>query len=89
MDLYKELAMKQCNSGWLYQIGVPITKMSTVMMFWHSFSRPRMAIHPSQKDEDLAVLEVRHDLFANALVEYIPDAKLKIVKDKSPKSIII
>lgn len=86
--LLKNTAMRLYSSGWLYQIGVPITKMSIVMMVWPEYKAP-MVFHPSTKNPDMAVIEIRHDLLADKIVKLIPEVLVNIVKDKTLKTITI
>lgn len=78
------------NSGHLYQLGIPVEKLSTVFMLWCSYDRPcKILITPSLKNEDLAVVEFRHDILASQIVELVKDCMVKIVTDQPNKLVKI
>lgn len=71
----------------LYQIGLPIEKLSNVLLNWTCYEpRERFLLSPSQKNEGWAVIETRHTEFAAAIIQDVPDAKVNIV-DKPVKMI--
>ena len=86
--LLKNTAMRLYSSGGLYQIGVPLTKTSIVMMVWPEYKAP-MVFHPSTKNPDMAVREIRHDLLADKIVKLIPVVLVNIVKDNKERIIKI
>jgi len=63
----------------LYQIGVPVERLSTVMALWDSHERPCKLIVSPAKAEGLAVVEFRHTLLAADITKTLPDSKIKIV----------
>lgn len=65
----------------LYQIGLPIESLSTVLMNWTCYEpRQKMLITPSSKTADLVVVETRHFDLAAAIVRDIPVARLAELK---------
>lgn len=65
----------------LYQIGVPVEKLSTVMMLWDSYERPCKLLISPAKTEGLAVVELRHMVLSSEIVKLLPECKLKIVNE--------
>lgn len=66
----------------LYQIGLPIDRLSNVMMNYICYEqRQRMLISPSSKQEDYLVVETRHAEFAAAIIKDVPEAKVRILKE--------
>lgn len=64
----------------LYQIGIPVEKLSTVFMLWASYERPCIiAVNPAKTD-DWAVIEFRHTELAADIVGTIKDSKLKVLE---------
>ena len=67
----------------LYQIGLPIENLSTVLMNWTCYEpRQKMLISPSSKTADFVVVETRHFEFAAAIVRDIPVARLVELKQR-------
>lgn len=64
----------------LYQIGVPIEKLSTVIMLWDSYERPCKLLVSPAKTEGLAVVEIRHLQLSAAIIKTLPDSKVNILK---------
>ena len=61
----------------LYQIGIPVQELSTVYMEWFTtLPRQRFIVSPSQKNEDLCVIETRDRIFAAMIVKDLPHAKI-------------
>ena len=53
----------------LYQIGLPVASLSTVLMNWTCFNRPeKLLISPAKKD-DWAVVELRNPELAAAIIK--------------------
>ncbi|MEG0949705.1 MAG: hypothetical protein RSF78_10190 [Bacteroidales bacterium] len=78
------------NSGQLYQIGLPAAKLSTVFMLWVSYERPcKIVVHPSKKQDDWAVIEIRHDIVAAEIISLVTEARVNIIKDQPQKQIIL
>lgn len=75
--------------GELYQIGLPIDRLSNVHVNWSCYEpRQRFIVYPSEKTEDWAVIETRHMEFAAAVIKDVPEAKVKIL-DKPVKVVNI
>ena len=67
----------------IYQIGLPIENLSTVLMNWTCYEpRQKMLITPSCKTADLVVVETRHFDLAAAIVRDIPVARLAELKQR-------
>lgn len=65
----------------LYQIGLPIENLSTVLMNWTCYEpRQKTLISPSSKTADLVVVETRHLELAAAITRDIPVARLAELK---------
>lgn len=65
----------------LYQIGLPIENLSTVLMNWTCYDpRQKILISPSSKTADLVVVETRHFELAAAIIRDIPVARLAELK---------
>lgn len=63
----------------LYQIGLPVASLSTVLMNWTCFNRPeKLLISPAKKD-DWAVVELRNPELAAAIIKDVPEAMVKVV----------
>ena len=88
-DLVKDLALAKNYTGRLYQIGLPVNKLSSVMMFWSTQQMPTMVIHKSNKTENYCVIEIRNDLLANAIISNVSEARINIVKDNKERIIKI
>lgn len=64
----------------LYQIGLPIDRLSNVLLNWNCYEpRQKFIVYPSDKTEDWAVVETRHAEFAAAIIKDVEEAKVKIV----------
>ena len=64
----------------LYQIGLPVASLSTVLMDWTCFNRPeKLLISPAKKDE-WAVVELRNPELAAAIIKDVPEAMVKVVQ---------
>ena len=64
----------------LYQIGLPVASLSTVLMNWTCFNRPeKLLISPAKKD-DWAVVELRNPELAAAIIKDVPEAMVKVVQ---------
>ena len=62
----------------LYQIGLPVASLSTVLMNWTCFNRPeKLLISPAKKD---AVVELRNPELAAAIIKDVPEAMVKVVQ---------
>lgn len=71
---------KQINGNDLYQIGLPVASLSTVLMDWTCFNRPeKLLISPAKKDE-WAVVELRNPELAAAIIKDVPEAMVKVVQ---------
>lgn len=65
----------------LYQIGLPIENLSTVLMNWTCYDpQQKILISPSSKTADLVVVETRHFELAAAIIRDIPAARLAELK---------
>lgn len=68
------------NENKLYQIGLPMEKMSNVHLNWTCYEpRRKMIISPSVKNEGWVVVETRHTEFAAAIINDIPEAKVHVL----------
>ena len=64
----------------LYQIGLPVASLSTVLMNWTCFDRPeKLLVSPARK-EDWAVVELRNPELVAAILKDVPEAMVKIVR---------
>lgn len=64
----------------LYQIGLPVASLSTVLMNWTCFNRPeKLLISPAKKD-DWAVVELRNPELAAAIIKDVAEAMVKVVQ---------
>ena len=64
----------------LFQIGLPVASLSTVLMNWTCFNRPeKLLISPAKKDE-WAVVELRNPELSAALIKDVPEAMVKVVQ---------
>lgn len=67
------------NIGKLYQIGLPVERLSNVLLNWSCYEpREKLLISPSKKTEGWAVIETRHAEFAAAVIKDVPEARVKI-----------
>lgn len=67
-------------NGELFQIGLPVASLSTVLMDWTCFNRPeKLLISPAKKDE-WAVVELRNPELAAAIIKDVPEAMIKVVQ---------
>lgn len=65
-------------NGELYQIGLPIDKLSNVLMNWTCYEpRQLMVVNPSKKQEDYVVVETNHMELAAAIIRDVPGARVK------------
>lgn len=65
----------------LYQIGVPVERLSTVMMLWDCYEKPcKLLVNPA-KTEGMAVVELRHTILASEIIKTLPDSRVKIVDE--------
>ena len=63
----------------LYQIGLPVECLSTVIMLWDSYERPcKLLINPANT-EGWAVIELRNTLLASEVTKTIPQSRVKIL----------
>ena len=60
----------------LYQIGLPVASLSTVLMNWTCFNRPEKLA----KKDDWAVVELRNPELAAAIIKDVPEAMVKVVQ---------
>lgn len=75
--------------GELFQIGLPIDRLSNVLLNWNCYEpRQKFIVYPSDKTEDWAVVETRHAEFAAAIIKDVEEAKVKIL-DKPVKVVSI
>lgn len=75
--------------GELFQIGLPIDRLSNVLLNWNCYEpRRKFILYPSDKTEGWAVIETRHAEFAAAIIKDVEEAKVKIV-DKPVKVVSI
>lgn len=66
----------------LYQIGLPLERLSNVLMNWTCYEpRKKIIISPSMKQEDYVVVETRHTELASEIIKDVPEAKVKILKE--------
>lgn len=65
--------------GDLYQIGVPVERLSTVFLLWDSYERPCKLLISPAKTEGMAVVEFRHTLLAAEIVKTLPESKVHIL----------
>ena len=64
----------------LFQIGLPVAALSTVLMNWTCFNRPeKLLISPAKKDE-WAVVELRNPELSAAIIKDVPEAMVKVVQ---------
>ena len=64
----------------LFQIGLPVASLSTVLMNWTYFNRPeKLLISPAKKDE-WAVVELRNPELSAAIIKDVPEAMVKVVQ---------
>lgn len=76
------------KTGKLYQIGMPVERLSTVFMLWSAYERPgKILVYPAKTD-DWAVVELRDTRLAADIVETVKEAMVKEV-DKPVKMIQI
>lgn len=72
----------------LYQIGLPVEKLSTVFMLWNSYEKPcKILLSPATKNEDWAVIELRHQELAASIVEFIKESR--VVENNIPRKTVI
>lgn len=65
-------------NGELYQIGLPIDKLSNVLMNWTCVEpRQLLVVNPSKKQEDYVVIETNHTELAAAIIRDVPEALVK------------
>lgn len=65
-------------NGELYQIGLPIDKLSNVLMNWTCVEpRQLLVVNPSKKQEDYVVVETNHPELAAAIIRDVPEALVK------------
>lgn len=65
-------------NGELYQIGLPIDKLSNVLMNWTCVEpRQLLVVNPSKKQEDYVVIETNHTELASAIIRDVPEALVK------------
>lgn len=65
-------------NGELYQIGLPIDKLSNVLMNWICVDpRQLLVVNPSKKQEDYVVVETNHTELAAVIIRDVPEALVK------------
>lgn len=65
-------------NGELYQIGLPIDKLSNVLMNWICVEpRQLLVVNPSKKQEDYVVVETNHTELAAVIIRDVPEALVK------------
>lgn len=65
-------------NGELYQIGLPIDKLSNVLMNWTCVEpRQLLVVNPSKKQEDYVVIETNHTELAAAIIRDVPEVLVK------------
>lgn len=65
-------------NGELYQIGLPIDKLSNVLMNWTCVEpRQLLVVNSSKKQEDYVVIETNHTELAAAIIRDVPEALVK------------
>lgn len=65
-------------NGELYQIGLPIDKLSNVLMNWTCVEpRQLLVVNPSKKQEDYVVVETNHTELAAVIIRDVPEALVK------------
>lgn len=64
----------------LYQIGLPVASLSTVLMNWTCFNRPEKLLFSPARKDDWAVVELRNPELAAAILKDVPEAMVKIVR---------
>lgn len=73
----------------LYQIGMPVERLSSAFMLWTSYERPcKMVVYPAKTDE-WAVVELRNTELAAAIVKTVRDCQVKVVKNQPIKHVEI
>ncbi|MDO4757407.1 MAG: hypothetical protein Q4A54_13740 [Parabacteroides sp.] len=66
----------------LYQIGLPLDRLSNVLMNWNCYEpRRKVVISPSMKQEDYVVVETRHTELAYAIIKDVQEAKVNILNE--------
>ncbi len=63
----------------LYQIGVPIEGLSTVIALWGTYECPCKLVISPAKTEDMAVVELRDMRLAADIIKNLPDSRVRIV----------
>lgn len=65
-------------NGELYQIGLPIDKLSNVLMNWICVEpRQLLVVNLSKKQEDYVVVETNHTELAAVIIRDVPEALVK------------
>jgi hypothetical protein len=67
----------------LYQIGLPIEKLSFVTFHWANRNEPRkkLFLYPSQKQPDYVVVETRSMELAAMIIRDIPEARVNVLEE--------
>lgn len=65
----------------LYQIGLPVERLSTVFMLWSAYERPEKILVSPAKTDDWAVIELRNVPLAASIIQTVEACKVKIVKE--------
>lgn len=60
----------------IYQIGMPVERLSTAFMLWVSYERPCKILVLSAKTDDWAIIELKHEALAAAITETIHDCQV-------------
>lgn len=73
----------------LYQLGVPLHRLSYIFMLWDCFDPKRpILIQPSKKSDDIVIVELSHTLLVAQIVKDLPEIKINEVSNK-PKTITL
>lgn len=64
----------------VYQIGMPVERLSTVIMLWVAYERCCSLEIKKAKTEDWAVVELKHSVLAAEITDTVKDCKVRIMK---------
>ena len=73
----------------LYQIGMPVERLSSAFMLWTAYERPCVMVVYPAKTEEGAVVELRDTELAAAIIETVRDCRVEIVKNMPVKHVKI
>jgi len=73
----------------LYQIGMPVERLSSAFMLWTAYERPCVMVVYPAKTEEWAVVELRDTELAAAIIETVRDCRVEIVKNMPVKHVKI